>query len=1031
MRNQLLIIIICLVGINGFSQATFNIPDDTLIHLCPPDSVLLYLFADSGASNGYTYDTIAYQTESVGGTTINMSDDQVQGPFNIGFTFSFYCGQYTQFYIGSNGWVGFSSGQTATWVVQSIPNTNGNTPKNNIMGPWRDWNPGSGNGPYVSYQTVGTAPLRKLIVTWSSVPMYSCTSTYGTFQIVLHEASNIIHNNLTNVPVCTGWGNGDGTEGTHNSAGTVATAVTGRNDSQFTASNQSIRFIPTSPITWSTMGGQQIGIGNGLWASFTESTWVKAEGYTCNGDSVSDSVYVIVSCIKLLMDSNDVDCTNDSTGYAVAIDTSDATSAPYTFVWVHNGTGDTMAVHTSTNDVDTLLNAPAVSYTVYAYSANGNLAVGNTSINQPDTVNTAYVYSESVLCKGDSTGIVIAEDTNIYAGLDWEGTYSYFWSQGGVPLDSTIASIYSVDGLQNMPAGTYDVIIDGCLIQTGSATITEPTILTASIVNPSETECPSGSTCSASATAIGNGGVTPYSFLWSSGEVTQVASGLCKDLNYVTITDANGCDTVAEVNIGVPDSIVTNAFKDTMICITNFAAIAATSSGGTSPFTYVWQETDLTGDTISYNATDVVEPHVTTRYIVSSTDANNCPGDTASILIKVRPELGLVLPEVDTICPYDTIDISVSGLGGDSLYTYSWSTGIFGTTTRISPDFPTWFYVTVSDLCGTPQYEDSIFVQVGGYSPIKANLRVEDDSLCVGESIYLIASGRAGFRGPREYRYAWNQATWDGNPIQFAKPLKTTKYIVTIADLCLSPAGADTLTVYVSNPESPAIYATPDISCSGVDVTVGIDSVRERYNYDWFLGDGDAYYNSQTPSFQHKYSAPGCYDITLEVTTDFGCFSSQTMDCLVEILQAPTASFLNEPLQPTTLEPIVKFLNKSLNAEIIDWFVDDLSYSSEDIFIHEFVDTGWYSVSLVAISEDGCPDTTTRLLHNGLEETMFIPGAFTPNGDGKNDIFKIVGEGISPEGFEFTVFDRWGHTIFYTKNPDFGWDGRRIADGLG
>jgi len=124
MKKLLLYFIFSLVSLSGFSQATFNIPFDTLIQTCPPDSVFLYLFADSGASNGYTYDTIAYQTESVGGTSINMSDDQIQGPFNIGFTFSFYCGQYTQFYICSNGWIGFSNGQTQTWVVQSIPSTN-------------------------------------------------------------------------------------------------------------------------------------------------------------------------------------------------------------------------------------------------------------------------------------------------------------------------------------------------------------------------------------------------------------------------------------------------------------------------------------------------------------------------------------------------------------------------------------------------------------------------------------------------------------------------------------------------------------------------------------------------------------------------------------------------------------------------------------------------------------------------------------------------------------------------------------------
>ena len=1029
MKKHLLYLIFSLISIASFSQATFNIPFDTLIQTCPPDSVFLYLYADSGNSSAYTYDTIPYNTEPVGGTTVSMYDDQILGPFNIGFTFSFYCGQYTQFYICSNGWIGFSSGQTQTWVVQSIPSTNANTPKNNIMGPWRDWNPGSGNGPYVSYQTVGTAPLRKLIVTWSSVPMYSCTSTYGTFQIVLHEASNIIHNNLTNVPVCTGWGNGDGTEGTHNSTGSLATAVAGRNDSQFTVTNQSIRFIPTSPIIWSTLNGSPFAIGNGVNATFNQSTWVQAQGVTCNGDTMTDSVYIAVSCINLEMDSIDVDCTNDSTGFAIAIDTSTVTNAPYTFYWIYDATEDTLAINTSANDTDTLVNAAAGSYTVFAFGSNGEFAIGFTSINQPDTVVGAFTYSVDVLCNGDPTGKAIAVDTNIYTGLNWDGTYSYFWSSGGIVIDSTLGTASDIDTLENVAAGNYNVTIDGCLIQTGSVVVSEPTLVTANITNETEVSCPGVLSCDAAALGIGGGGVPPYTYLWSSGEVTQQAMGLCSDSNYITVTDVNGCDTTAFVIIGIPDSIITTSFGDTTMCITNVAGIAASSTGGTPPYSYAWMQDDLLGDTVSWNSTASVNPIVTTFYIVSSTDANGCPGDTASVRINVRPELNMELPLIDTICPYDTIDITAIGVGGDSIYTFSWSTGSFGPTATVSPDLPKWFFVTVSDACGTPQYVDSVFVQVGGYSPIKAKIRTEDDSLCAGESVYLIASGRGGFKGPKEYRFKWNQNGWDGNPIQFSQPPKTTQYIVTITDLCLSPAGSDTVFIHVGEPEAPMFWANPEVSCKDAEVTIFFETWKPNYEYNWNLGDGDFVFNAQTDSIQHKYDAAGCYDVTLSVTTDFGCFAERNIKCLVEILQSPTANYIHFPEHPSTVEPHVQFRDKSTEAESILWYIDQSEYGNDDVFRYEFIDTGWYQVSLIATSEDGCTDTISKLLHNTIEQTIYIPQSFSPNGDGLNDIFKIVGDAIQPNGFEFIVFDRWGHKIFYTKNPDFGWDGKSITDG--
>lgn len=1100
-----------------YAQPTFNIPFDTLYQTCPPDSVFLYLFADSLNSNNFTYDTIPYQTEPVGGTSVAMWDDQVLGPFSIGFNYTFFCNTYTQFYIGSNGWIGFTAGQTTSWVVQTIPSTATTRPHDCIMGPWRDWNPGVGTGPYITYQTVGTAPLRKLIVTWSAVPMYSCTSTYGTFQIVLHEASNIIHNNMTNVPVCLGWGNGDGTQGVHNLPGTIGVAVAGRNDSQFTVTNQSIRFIPTSPINWSTINGNPINIGNGVYFSAIQPTWIEATGVTCAGDTLKDSVYVNVNCLYLDMNSLDVDCTGDSTGYLVAIDTAIATNAPYTYYWL-DASGDTIAIHNSNDSIDTLYNVPAGNYTVIAITGGGQFALGFTSVNEPDTIATTattidvdctgeptgqalvqdpnnysglnwdglysyywedgsgtifsstlgsamnsnsvgnlaagtynvtvdgcYVQTATftidepdtinattseipVLCKDGNTGMAIAIDQNNYSGLNWNGVYSYYWASGATLLDSTINVTNNTDTLTMLTAGTYNVTVDGCFIQTGSVTVTEPTYVVASIINATKTSCPGESWCDASADGSGAGGIPPYTYMWSTGESTQTANMLCPGTNWVTVTDANGCDSSTSVDILVPDSIVTSAFGDTMICITNPAAISASSIGGTPPFTYVWTLNALNGPVASTLNADAVYPHVTSRYFVSSTDGNGCPGDTASVLILVRPPLGLELPHVDTICPYDTIDIEVAGIGGDSIYTYTWSTGAFGPTLAVSPDLPVWYYLTVSDFCGTPTYSDSVFVQVGGYSAINASIRVEDDSLCAGESIYLIASGRGGFKGPDEYRYAWDKSSFDGDPVQFVRPLQTTQYIVTITDLCLSPAGADTVTVYVGQPEVPDFTATPAVSCSDAMVTISIDSVKENYRYDWNLGDGDKVYNAQTEDINHYYKHPGCYDVTLTVVTDFGCVGERREPCLISIRQSPAADFSNSPLNPTTLEPFVQFTDRSENAAFIQWQLNGTDWSTDSLFRYEFMDTGYFEVDLIAYSSDGCADTASRTLHHTVATTIHIPGSFSPNNDRLNDVFLVVGEGLSAKGFDMQIFDRWGRRLFHSTDPAIGWDGKMGGD---
>ena len=96
---------------------------------------------------------------------------------------------------------------------------------------------------------------------------------------------------------------------------------------------------------------------------------------------------------------------------------------------------------------------------------------------------------------------------------------------------------------------------------------------------------------------------------------------------------------------------------------------------------------------------------------------------------------------------------------------------------------------------------------------------------------------------------------------------------------------------------------------------------------------------------------------------------------------------------------------------------------------HEFVDTGWYEISLVATSVDGCKDTITKRIYHRLAQTLYIPQSFSPNNDGLNDVFRIVGEGLDPADFEFVLYDRWGRELFRSEDPAFEWDGTNAKTG--
>ena len=138
------------------------------------------------------------------GTGVATTDDGVEGPYPIGFSFSFFGDQYSNFYVGANGWIGFSANVTAKGRREAfaVPSAADYAPKNCILGPFQDLNPEMAGGPYIFYQTIGNAPRRKLVVMWCQCPMYSCLSLNLTFQIILNEGENTVENHIFTKPAC-------------------------------------------------------------------------------------------------------------------------------------------------------------------------------------------------------------------------------------------------------------------------------------------------------------------------------------------------------------------------------------------------------------------------------------------------------------------------------------------------------------------------------------------------------------------------------------------------------------------------------------------------------------------------------------------------------------------------------------------------------------------------------------------------------------------------------------------------------------
>jgi hypothetical protein len=117
------------------------------------------------------------------------------------------------------------------------------------MADWEDLFPGSTN---IYYTTIGSAPNRKLVVSFNAVPHYSCRSNLHTFQFVLYETTNVIDINYLSKPLCVG---NNATAGLVNIDNTNVVPVGGRNASAWSTTNNTVRFTPSAAETVFTLKG--------------------------------------------------------------------------------------------------------------------------------------------------------------------------------------------------------------------------------------------------------------------------------------------------------------------------------------------------------------------------------------------------------------------------------------------------------------------------------------------------------------------------------------------------------------------------------------------------------------------------------------------------------------------------------------------------------------------------------------------------------------------------------------------------------
>lgn len=215
-----------------------------------------------------------------------------------------------------------------------------------------------------------------------------------------------------------------------------------------------------------------------------------------------------------------------------------------------------------------------------------------------------------------------------------------------------------------------------------------------------------------------------------------------------------------------------------------------------------------------------------------------------------------------------------------------------------------------------------------------------------------------------------------------------------------------------------AKIGAPTALCENTAAVFNNNSVN-ALTFLWTFGDGNT---STTPNPSHIYDTAGEYKVKMVAYNPNTCNMVDSIETTVTVASTPVADFRHEPIIPVTNEPII-FKNRSLRATAYVWSFGDNTFSNLETPEPKYYNrTGTYRVCLQALNEIGCSDTICRSVDADVYPLADLPKAFSPNGDGKNDILFVRGSGIVT--LDLKVYNRWGEIVFETTDKGIGWDGK-------
>jgi len=199
-----------------------------------------------------------------------------------------------------------------------------------------------------------------------------------------------------------------------------------------------------------------------------------------------------------------------------------------------------------------------------------------------------------------------------------------------------------------------------------------------------------------------------------------------------------------------------------------------------------------------------------------------------------------------------------------------------------------------------------------------------------------------------------------------------------------------------------------------------IDPPHSNVGWDWWLN------GTMVGTGTHVemlLSESGTYDVGLVVTTSNGCADTMIVLNAVRVHPLPIAGFLTDPTRTSMIASEINVEDRSQGGAAWDYAFGDGATATEREPAHEYETYGRFILEQIVTSSFGCMDTAYQEVIIDPDLLVYVPNAFSPNGDGVNDTFLPSLDGFAVREYNLTIWDRWGELIFETGDQRRAWDG--------